>query len=89
MGQKGFDFGLCHFSGVSFVMEENIAANPLNIGLLGAIGVVFYPKYVSNLFEQLFRFCGIPYHVAINPILVSWGDICTPKSLKTLNLFRL
>ena len=35
VGQKGFNFRFCHFSRVPFVMEENIAADPFEIGLLG------------------------------------------------------
>ena len=45
-------------------MEENIAVDPGDIGLLGSVGVVLNPKKVTNRFEQIFRFLRIPWHVA-------------------------
>ena len=38
--KEGFNFGGTHFGGVAFVVEEDEAADPLDVGLLGAVGIV-------------------------------------------------
>ncbi len=47
-------FGDAHFAGVFFVVEEDVAANPVDIGFFGALGVVFSADGVADLFEELF-----------------------------------
>ena len=37
---------------MSLVMKENKAADPVEIGLFGADGIVEHPHLVSNLIEQ-------------------------------------
>jgi hypothetical protein len=41
MGQKGLDLFFSHFTGMFFLMEEQITLNPVQICLFGAVGVVF------------------------------------------------
>jgi hypothetical protein len=41
MGQKGSNFFTPHFTGMFFLMEEQITLNPVQICLFGAVGVVF------------------------------------------------
>ena len=41
VGEEGFDFGCAHGGGVTFVMEEDVAFDPIFVGLFGAVGVVF------------------------------------------------
>jgi hypothetical protein len=49
MGQNGFDFLASHLLGVAFVVEQNVAFDPVYISLLGANGIVFEPDDVTNL----------------------------------------
>jgi hypothetical protein len=42
-----------HFVGVTFVVEENEAANPLNIGFFGAVEVVFEANVIAHLVKEL------------------------------------
>lgn len=41
MGDEGTDLGLTHVFGVAFVVEEDVAFDPVFVGLFGAVGVVF------------------------------------------------
>jgi hypothetical protein len=38
---------------MALIVKEDIAANPLNIGLFGTVGVVFDSDRVTNAIEQL------------------------------------
>jgi hypothetical protein len=64
VGEEGFDFGDAHVSGVPFVMEEDVAAYPLDVGLFGLVGVVFKSEGVADLVEEFF---GWGFH----------GDLCS------------
>jgi len=39
-GEKLLYFFLAHFSGVSFVMKENEARDPVDVGLLGLVTIM-------------------------------------------------
>jgi len=39
-----------------FTMEENKTSNPENISFFSFLGVVFHPKDISHMIEQLFGF---------------------------------
>jgi len=51
VGNKSPDFGLAHLAWVAFVMKENVAADPIQVGLFCAVGVVFNAQCISNLIE--------------------------------------
>jgi hypothetical protein len=44
---------------VLFVMKQNVTSNPLNIGLLCAIGIMLQPDGITDLIEQ---FPGWAFH---------------------------
>ncbi len=52
VGEECLDFGRAHVFGVAFVMEEDVAFNPVFVGLLGAVGVVFGANGVGDLVEE-------------------------------------
>ena len=60
--EKGLDFGGAHVAGVmgdfaaaqSGVVEENVAAHPVYVGLFGAVGVVFGAQEFTGLVEEFF-----------------------------------
>ncbi|BAG04666.1 unknown protein [Microcystis aeruginosa NIES-843] len=54
MGQKGSNFFTPHFTGMFFLMEEQITLNPVQICLFGAVGVVFEAN-VSRTTSRSFR----------------------------------
>jgi hypothetical protein len=55
MGQKGFNFPALsvperpHLLGMAFVVEQNVALDPIYISLFGANGIVFEPNDVTDL----------------------------------------
>ena len=51
VGEESFDFGGAHLVGVALVVEEDEAADPVDVGLFGADGVVFDPDGVTDLIE--------------------------------------
>ena len=53
VGEKGVDLGLAHSGGMTDVVEEDAATDPLAVGLLGAAGVVARAQGLPKLFEQL------------------------------------
>jgi hypothetical protein len=55
VGEKGFDFGEAHVSGVAFVVKEDVAFDPVHVGLFGADGIVLEAQNVADLIEQFFR----------------------------------
>lgn len=59
VGEEGLDFGSAHLGWVALVVEEDEAANPGDVGLFGADGIVFEPNSVTNLIEQ---FPGALFH---------------------------
>jgi hypothetical protein len=56
--QERLDFRSPHFPGVSLVVKEDIAANPLDVGLFGANGVMQQPELLPNLVEEFHRALG-------------------------------
>ena len=52
VGQELLDFPLAHLLGVSLAVEQDVALDPVHIGLLGANAVVFQPDFFANLVEQ-------------------------------------
>ena len=44
-------FGFAHLAWMTFVMKQNITANPIHVGLFCAIGVVFDAQRIGNLIE--------------------------------------
>ena len=52
VGDEGLNFGDAHVFGVAFVVEEDVAADPVYVGLFGALGVVFDANGVADLFEE-------------------------------------
>jgi hypothetical protein len=45
------DFICAHLGRVFFMMEEDVAAHPIEIGFFGAIGVMFGAEGVGELVE--------------------------------------
>jgi len=55
--EKSLDFRGAHFGGVALAVKEDEAAHPLDIGLLGAVGIVPSAKGLTHLVEE-FGFAG-------------------------------
>jgi hypothetical protein len=53
VGEKLADFLLTHFQRMLFVVIENKALGPVDVGLLGAVGIVLEPNCIAHLVEQL------------------------------------
>ena len=51
MREEGADVLLAHFVRVAFAMKENVTANPIDVRLLGADGVMFHPQMPANAIE--------------------------------------
>ena len=51
MGEKFIDFFFAHFLGVTFVMENYVALDPPDVGLLGFIGQVAAAHVSTQLIE--------------------------------------
>jgi len=60
MGEKSFDFRDAHFLWMPFVMEQDIALDPVDIGLFGANRVVFDAYGLTNLVK---KFLGTFFHL--------------------------
>lgn len=58
VGDVGLDFGDAHVFGVAFVVIEDVAAAPFDVGLFGAVGVVLGADGIAELFEELFPLLG-------------------------------
>ena len=54
VGDEGLDLGFCHVFGVAFLVEEDVAFDPFDVGLFGAVGVVFGAEGFAHLIEQFF-----------------------------------
>ncbi len=52
VGEELLDFGGAHFGGVAFAVEEDVAFGPVEVGLFGAVGVVFDAQSVAHLVEE-------------------------------------
>jgi len=51
VGEESLDLGSAHFARMSFVVEQDVAFDPVNVGLFGADGVVFNSDGVTHLVE--------------------------------------
>lgn len=51
--EEGLDFGRAHVLRVALVMKEDEALDPMDVGLLGARGVVLAANGLADLVEQL------------------------------------
>ena len=51
VGQELLNLLFTHLLGVPLVMEQNVAPNPVDVGLLGADAVVFEADFCANLIE--------------------------------------
>jgi len=54
-GEEGFDLGSAHVLGMTHVVEEDEAPNPLQVLLLGAVGVVLDAESFLNARAELGR----------------------------------
>ena len=66
VGDEGLDFFCAHIFGMAFVVEEDIAFDPIHICFFGAGGVVFGADGIADLFEEFFALrggCGLWLHV--------------------------
>ena len=54
VGEEGLDFWGAHFERVAFVVVEDEAAHPVEVGLFGAVGVVFGAQDVAGLVKKFF-----------------------------------
>ena len=52
MGEKGLDFGDAHFTWELFIVEQDVALDPGDVGLFGTDGLVFEPDGLSDLVEE-------------------------------------
>lgn len=52
------DFGDSHFTRMPFVVEQDVTADPVEVGFFGAQGVVFSADGVADLVEEFFVFGG-------------------------------
>jgi hypothetical protein len=53
--QERLDFRSPHVAGMPLVVKEDVAANPVDVGLLGADRVMEQTELVPHLVEQLHR----------------------------------
>jgi len=51
---EGLDFGGTQFGGVTLMVEEDEAAHPVHLGLLGAMGVMLDAQGITDLVQQFF-----------------------------------
>ena len=51
VGEKGLDLGSVHFGRVTHVVKVDVALDPADVGLLGAIGVVFETDGITDLMQ--------------------------------------
>jgi hypothetical protein len=52
VGEEGFDFLGAHFLGVAFAVEEDKAADPIHIGLLGAVGIMLEAQHLAYSVQE-------------------------------------
>jgi hypothetical protein len=53
VGEKGLHFQCAHLGRMAHVMEVDVAFDPVEVGLLGADGVVSQADGVANTFDKL------------------------------------
>jgi hypothetical protein len=52
VGQEPLDLRFAHFLGVPLAMKQDVAPDPIHVGLLGADAVVLEADFCTNLIEQ-------------------------------------
>jgi F420-dependent methylenetetrahydromethanopterin dehydrogenase len=52
--EKGFDVRVTHFSRMAFVVEENEALDPVDVGFFGADGIALETYGVANAIQETF-----------------------------------
>jgi len=61
VGEKGLDFGVAHLGGMAFVVEQDVAPDPVHVGFLGADGIPAQAEGLAEAVgELLFRHCRPP-----------------------------
>ena len=55
MSEKCFNFRDTHLFGVTLIVNEYVATNPLNIGFFRPVGVVLNADYIADLIEAFLR----------------------------------
>ena len=54
MGNKGADFLFTHVFGVTFTVEEDVASDPVFVGLFCAVGIMLCAEGVADLVHKFF-----------------------------------
>jgi hypothetical protein len=54
VGEERLHLGAAHVLRVAFGVEQNVARDPIGVGLLGAIGIVLEPQRIAHLIEKFF-----------------------------------
>jgi len=54
VGEEGLNFGCAHLCRVAFLVKEDVAPDPIQVGFFGAVGVVFEADGFAQLFEEFF-----------------------------------
>jgi hypothetical protein len=55
VGEEGFDFLSAHFLGVAFAVEEDETADPIHIGLLGAVRIMLAAQHLAYPVQEFRR----------------------------------
>jgi hypothetical protein len=55
MGKEGLNLWNTYFTRGALVMEAQVPLDPIDVRLLGPVGVVFEADYLSNYIQKLFR----------------------------------
>jgi len=53
VSEKGFHFGGAHLGRVAYIVEVDVAFDPIDVGFFGADGVVFEADGVADTFDKL------------------------------------
>lgn len=80
MGDEGLDFFDAHFFGVAFFVMDDVAADPIYVGLFGALGVVFDADSVG---DELQEFRGLGLHVLT---VAEWDCIMSSADFNPIRL---
>ncbi len=54
VGNKGLNFFGAHVFGMAFIVEEDVANDPVFVSLFGALGIMFNADGVADLLEEFF-----------------------------------
>ena len=52
MGEEGFDLCDAHVCRMTFIVIENIAPDPVNVGFFSAVRIMFQANRISKLVEK-------------------------------------